>query len=149
MARRDIGLFGLGLPAIQQEEIDMKPIPKPVLGVLGSDIWQIDEYTLDGYAGMLERHQPKDTRDGCTCSYLHWEKDSSKDPFTTRDMRDLASVAPAGMVEVKDSVVTVNQHFEHSIAQFMANCQHQWQLHLDRMDAIGGTPSARIHRKAA
>lgn len=125
----------------------MNKIPRPVLKVLGASCWMTDEHNLRGYETTLSSHKPLDARDGHTAAYIYRPGDGCSDGrFNYLDIKVLASVIPAGMLVDDGGCLRTNQHFSHSLGQFMANCQHQWDLHLKRMAAIEGTASARVIR---
>lgn len=128
----------------------MKAIPKEVLKVLGVTAWQTDGYNLEGYEDTLACHLIDDNREGSTCMYQYGKGSPVHSPdgrFTYADMQSLSKVIPSEMLAHSHDLFSVNQHYAHSLGQFMANCQHQWRLHVKRIEAIEGTASGRIHRR--
>jgi hypothetical protein len=123
----------------------MSKIPKPVLNVLGASGWTTDDRNLNGYDTTLSSHQPLDERDGNTAAYIYRAGGDCPDGrFDHADIKALSSQIPDGMLADEGTHLRVNQYFAHSLGQFMANCQHQWNLHLQRMESVKDTASGRI-----
>lgn len=121
-------------------------IPKAALALL-EDRWKSDEYTRGKFAQHLEGHADGDRRSGLTSHYTYSKsRPHAFETFSYAELLPLLPVIPADLYRVDDNGIGLNQHYEHSLEQFLAEATHAWDEHVKRTEALIGTPAGRIWR---
>jgi hypothetical protein len=114
-------------------------VPLPVLEVAASAPWMTDDYNLNGYEAVRRGHEATDLSTGMTCVYIYRDEPGADRLIEGFDLADVTKIAPhlpAWATRATKGSIEVNQHAHHSIRQFICNVQHQWNLHISRMEAL-------------
>lgn len=120
-----------------------KPIPLSALSPLTTTLWRSDDFSLGKFAQHLASHESADREAGVTCRY---DLDVFTCSLTPDEVRAMIADDVIDPVFHADDGQSVNQHWLHSMDQFYAEVTKAWRNHLDRTNAIIGTPAGRIHR---
>jgi hypothetical protein len=114
----------------------MKAIPKPVLDALGKGPWTIDR--LDDFERLRLSNLDDDRRDGFTAIYGFSKGGYESLGISFEEIKELELIGgiPSCMYSTSEGGFSVNQHFIHSLEQFMRNAQAQWQAHLERIEKL-------------
>jgi len=118
-----------------------EPIPVEILAPLARSRWMTDDYNLEQFEDALEVHADSDRRDGCTCQYV-FNPGIDSHPITRAEFLAMSEHIP----DAFRTDASLNQHYMHSLIQFYAHVQQQWDAHMERTDELLGTPAGRIRR---
>jgi len=130
----------------------MTNIPIAILKPL-TEKWDSDDYSLNKFAWGIEVHFDADKETNTTSRYSI--SDNSCDPTQTLNKKQLAAIIKTGIIPAvfynehetsNGDYIGLNQHYLHSLEQFYAHCQAEWDKHIARTDALIGTPAGRIWR---
>jgi hypothetical protein len=115
-------------------------IPKSVLNSLSNGPWKHSEHETTKFKILLGKHKPMDDQLGITSAY---NLNNLEGSLTTDDLSRM--VAEGVLPPDFHKGVFVNQHWLHSMEQFFAECTVAWNNHVERTNALIGTPSGRIN----
>jgi hypothetical protein len=128
----------------------MSNIPMAILSPL-TEAWDSSDYALNKFEELIEDHAEEDKKTNTTCRYFI--SDDSCDPAQTLNKKQLSAIIKTGIIPAvfyneheNEGCIGLNQHYLHSLEQFYAHCQAEWDKHLTRTDALIGTPAGRIWR---
>ena len=114
------------------------PIPEAMLAPLVNTRWKTDKYRLNIFKIRLENHRPADEEEGFTSHYLNLEYLG----VTDEELDAIREVMPSAFLADDDGI---NQHYLHSLEQFYAETQKAWNEHVERTEALLGTPAGLMH----
>ena len=123
--------------------MNTKTIPKPVLDILAAGPWRDDDYSINKFSKLLASHAEQDAMYGCTCQVL----DGGINGFSPSESDSLIKhgLVPDGFYRINDrGGAFFNQHYIFSLEQFFAVCTKEWGAHVERTNALIGTPAGKI-----
>jgi hypothetical protein len=134
--------------------MNSKPIPKAFLDPLREE-WDTSEYCCNAFALTLEYHADGDSRSGLTSRYIHREGGNNEMALKpTLIHKELKAMIATGLVpecfyvdNQEHRCIELNQHYQHSLEQFYSSVYALWEQHLERTQALIGTPAGRIHKR--
>jgi hypothetical protein len=128
----------------------MSNIPLAVLKPL-TEAWDSSEYALNKFATQIENHSHADNKTGTTSRYFFSDSHAGMEEMLTK--KELAAIIKSGIIpdafyneHENGGSIGLNQHYLHSLEQFYAHCQAEWDKHLTRTNAIG-TSAGNIWRE--
>ena len=102
--------------------------------------WQTDEYNLNKFALNIEGHRARDESTNATCKYrINTDQQGS---FSEKEYKAMIKNIPD--VFLTRDKNWLNQHYDHSLQQLMAEFQQAYNNHIERTNAIIGTPAGNI-----
>ncbi|MDD4893550.1 MAG: hypothetical protein PHH73_06070 [Candidatus Rickettsiella isopodorum] len=127
----------------------LKNIPTEFLQPLIDYRFQSDDWSSNKFKTLIEDHKDKDNKSGYTCRYILRNEINSamitKNEFEKMIKTGLISEDFYNNKTGYDHI-EVNQHYIHSLDQFYAVCQKEWDKHLERTENILNTPAGRIYK---
>lgn len=114
-------------------------IPAVVATELYSRAWCTDKYSRGKFKEMLKFDEIADAKQGSTSMYIVRRDEND---FLAK-MAD-AELIPSEMYFIEKGNICINQHWLHSLQQFFAVCQNEWDDHQHRTSQLIGTPQGTI-----
>ena len=101
----------------------------------------VDDYSCGKFEHCLESHREADIKFGCTAYYNMHPEIQMSDSLSHQEFVELLPFIPPELADETG----VNQHYMHSLEQFYAIVQKEWDAHVKRTNALIGTPMGRKH----
>ncbi|MBX3601121.1 MAG: hypothetical protein KF863_10885 [Rubrivivax sp.] len=95
---------------------------------------------------LIEHHAQGDAQHGCTSAYVLRNRAEQCEAFTFAEAVALhrAQAWPSEFGCMDGDTFYLNQHAAHSVQEFLHEAGLAWARHLQRMEALRGTPAGRI-----
>jgi hypothetical protein len=117
-------------------------IPKAVLDILAKGPWKADSYSLTKFEWLLGVHKESDERDGRTCQMLGGGEGITK--AEAKQLINSGALHEDFYNVTENDTIYINQHYHFSLEQFFAVCTKEWEAHVERTNALIGTPAGTI-----
>ncbi|MFA5127317.1 MAG: hypothetical protein WC465_04980 [Patescibacteria group bacterium] len=127
-----------------------KNIPQAFLAPVINTKWVHDEGSKNKFKQALEYHSKKDRESGYTCRYFLRDKNQN-DMLTRTELLNMIKTKLVPDCFYNDNngydIIEINQHYMHSLEEFYAHVQNEWNNHLERTNKLIGTDAGTIYKK--